>query len=387
MTPQAVPTSSAIGKPSKRRLPVLDGLRGVAALIVVAFHIFDIDAVNSVFHGYLAVDFFFMLSGYVMGYAYDDRWSAMSLGSFLRRRIIRLHPMVVIGTLIGTVCFYFGASAFFPLVEKTSAGALALATLMGVLLIPSVKSMDIRGWGEAYTLNAPAWSLLFEYIANVAYALWIRKFRLRMLGALSAVFAGLLAVVILTSATGTISFGWLFTADHFWRGMVRLLFPFLTGLFLFRCGRTLRVKHAGIAAALALTAALAAPRVGPASIPWMNGVYEWLVIIALMPVIVLVGAGAGPLSRAGEKVCDFLGELSYPLYLVHYPLHYVWFVWLTEHKPAWGLKLAVGTGVYALCVALGWTVMRFADMPVRRRLARFARQSGRAAVAPFHSPR
>src|SRR5215471_16720837 len=95
---------------TKTRLPVLDGLRGVAALIVVAFHIFDSDPVNRVNHGYLAVDFFFMLSGYVTGFAYDDRWGTMSIGYFIKRRLVRLHPMVVIGAILGAIFYYFSAS-------------------------------------------------------------------------------------------------------------------------------------------------------------------------------------------------------------------------------------------------------------------------------------
>lgn len=361
------------GKSRKVRLPILDGLRGVAALIVVAYHIFDSDPVNLVNHGYLAVDFFFMLSGYVMGYAYDDRWGSMSLGSFLRRRLVRLHPMVVIGSVIGAICFYFGASALFPLVDRTSFGMLLLSTLLGALLIPSVKSMDVRGWGESYPLNGPAWSLFFEYLANLAYALWVRRFSLRTLGILSAVFAALLAYVVLGSKAGTVSFGWLPTGEHLWKGTVRVLFPFLTGLFLFRLGRTIRMKHAMVLTALALLIALPMPRVGPDALPWVNGLYECFILILLLPVIVLIGAGSQPVTRFGERACEFLGELSYPLYLVHYPIHYVFFSWLSNHKPAWGTKLPVAIGVYVSCVLLGYGVMRWVDAPIRRRLARFAR--------------
>ena len=61
-------------------------------------------------HGYLAVDFFFMLSGFVISYAYDDRWGKLSLGEFFKRRLIRLHPMVVMGVLIGVVAYVVGGS-------------------------------------------------------------------------------------------------------------------------------------------------------------------------------------------------------------------------------------------------------------------------------------
>ncbi|BCU79297.1 acyltransferase [Luteolibacter sp. LG18] len=357
------------GKSSKSRLPILDGLRGVAALIVVAYHIFDSDPVNLVNHGYLAVDFFFMLSGYVMGYAYDDRWSTMSLGSFFKRRLIRLHPMVVMGSILGAVFFYFGACGLFPLVDGTSFGMLLLSTLMGALLIPSVKSVDVRGVGEAYPLNGPAWSLFFEYLANVAYAFGLRKFSCRALGILSVMLAVLLGYVILTNPAGTISYGWMFNGEHVWKGMVRMLFPFVTGLFLFRLGRTFQMKHALLLTSLLLLIALPMPRVGPAAAPWVNGLYECCIILLLLPAIVLIGAGSQPLTRFGEKVCDFLGELSYPLYLTHYPIHYVFYAWLNHRQPDWSLKAPVAIGVYLASLLAGYVVMRFLDTPIRSRLA------------------
>ena len=86
---------------SKQRYEILDGLRGVAAIIVIIFHFFELysfgnPAKQIVNHGYLAVDFFYVLSGFVIGYAYDDRWDRMSYWDFYKRRLIRLHPMVII---------------------------------------------------------------------------------------------------------------------------------------------------------------------------------------------------------------------------------------------------------------------------------------------------
>ena len=84
---------------SKPHYEILDGLRGVAAVMVVAFHLLEAHSggnhLNQIInHGYLAVDFFFMLSGFVIGYAYDYRWNRMSTGTFFKRRLIRLQPMV-----------------------------------------------------------------------------------------------------------------------------------------------------------------------------------------------------------------------------------------------------------------------------------------------------
>ena len=98
--------------PSKPRYEILDGLRGVAALLVVAFHLFETyskgPAYQIINHGYLAVDFFFALSGFVIGYAYDDRWDRMTTWGFFKRRLVRLQPMVIMGTLVGACLYFFG---------------------------------------------------------------------------------------------------------------------------------------------------------------------------------------------------------------------------------------------------------------------------------------
>lgn len=365
-TPSTLPVTE---KSSKGRLLILDGLRGVAALIVVAYHIFDSDPVNPVNHGYLAVDFFFMLSGYVMGYAYDERWKMMSIGYFLKRRFIRLHPMVVIGTIIGAFCFYFSASSLFGLVNQTSFGMLVISSCLGVLLIPSLKSMDVRGWGESYPLNGPMWSLFFEYIGNMAYALWLRKLSRFTLGILLAVLGILMTYMAVSGKTGSVAYGWLFTQEHVFKGILRMLFPFVAGLFLFRLGKTLSLKHAMIFTSLLLITALLMPRVGPDAKPWVNGLYECFVIIILLPIIVMIGAGSKLATSFGGKVCHFLGELSYPLYLAHYPILYVFYGWLSNTKPAWNVKIPAAIGAYSLCILTGWVIMRFVDTPIRKRLA------------------
>ena len=119
---------------SKPHYEILDGLRGVAAVMVVAFHLLEAHSGGNhleqiINHGYLAVDFFFMLSGFVIGYAYDDRWSRMSIGTFFKRRIIRLHPMVIVGSIVGAVFFYFQESPCFPAIQDTSVGTMLLVML------------------------------------------------------------------------------------------------------------------------------------------------------------------------------------------------------------------------------------------------------------------
>lgn len=179
--------SSAAFADTKPHYAILDGLRGVAAIMVVWFHIFEAYATShldqKINHGYLAVDFFFILSGFVIGYAYDDRWKTMTAKDFIKRRIIRLHPMVVMGAVIGAIVFYFQGCPVWD-VAKVTVGALFVATFINALLIPATPGTEIRGLGEMYPLNGPSWSLFFEYIGNILYALFIRKFSTAMLALL-----------------------------------------------------------------------------------------------------------------------------------------------------------------------------------------------------------
>jgi peptidoglycan/LPS O-acetylase OafA/YrhL len=156
---------------SKKHYEILDGLRGVAAVMVVSFHLLETHSTSHldqiINHGYLAVDFFYVLSGFVIGYAYDDRWGKMTVGGFFKRRLIRLHPMVVMGMIIGALGFYFQACGMWPGISQTPLWKMLLIMLIGFTLLPVPLSMDIRGWHEMHPLNGPGWSLFFVYIANI----------------------------------------------------------------------------------------------------------------------------------------------------------------------------------------------------------------------------
>src|ERR1700712_4747143 len=121
---------------TKPHYQILDGLRGVAAIIVVFFHLAEplsssrLD--NIVNHGYLAVDFFFLLSGFVIGYAYDDRWGRMTAWEFCKRRLIRLHPMIVVAMIVGAVMFYAGQGAIFPNIDKTPLWLMLVVMVIGM---------------------------------------------------------------------------------------------------------------------------------------------------------------------------------------------------------------------------------------------------------------
>src|SRR5918993_1246032 len=234
--------SSATFADTKKHYNILDGLRGVAALTVVIFHILETftdgnHAKQIINHGYLAVDFFFLLSGFVVGYAYDDRWGKMKLADFFKRRLIRLHPMIIIGSLIGAVTFYWQDSSFFPHINEVSLGKLLLVMSIGFTLLPLPVSMDIRGWQEMHPLNGPAWSLFFEYIANILYALFVRKFSNSLLSSLVVIAGAILIHYAVTSSTGDLIGGWSLEPTQFRIGVTRLLYPFFAGLLLQRLAR------------------------------------------------------------------------------------------------------------------------------------------------------
>ncbi len=133
---------------TKPHYQILDGLRGVASVIVVAFHLFEAHATSPpdqvINHGYLAVDFFFLLSGFVIGYAYYDQWGTMSTMDFFKLHLVRLQPMVVMGMIVGAACFYFQGSAMWPLISQVPVWKMLLVMLVGFTLIPLPPSMDIR---------------------------------------------------------------------------------------------------------------------------------------------------------------------------------------------------------------------------------------------------
>ena len=372
---------------TKRHYPVLDGLRGVAALTVVAFHLCEAHAVNRfaqvINHGYLAVDFFFLLSGFVIGYAYDDRWTRMSAAEFFKRRLIRLHPMIVVAMVIGALAFYFQGGSFFPMIPDTPLWRVLLIMVIGMTLLPVPPSMDLRGWGEMHPLNGPAWSLFFEYVANVLYAFVLRRLPNRVLAVLALLAGAVLVHYLLLGPNGDVIGGWSLEPVQFQLGLTRLMYPFYAGLLLSRVVRPGRVKHGFAWSAAILFAALALPRVGGPATLWMNGLYEAACIVVVFPAVIWLGAGA----HAGERtrrVCAALGGLSYPLYIVHYPFVYTYTAWVNEHHLPLRAGLPVAVATFCACVALAWLLLKYYDEPIRAWLTRrwMARQPFRVAPAP-----
>lgn len=373
---------------SKPRYEILDGLRGVAALLVVAFHLLETysggPAGQIINHGYLAVDFFFVLSGFVIGYAYDDRWGKMSIGTFFKRRLTRLHPMVVAGTLIGAALFFFAGTAF-PKTIEIEGWKFALCLVMGLLMIPCGLGLDIRGWGETNSFNGPNWSLTYEYVANILYAFIFRHLPKAVLAVLCAVCA----VFTLDLTLGWDIFGlfpngpqynviggWSLTTQQIYVGFARLLYPFLCGLLISRIlpsrrsesnpsGSPLHLKGGFWWCALAIAVIFSVPCIGGRQCLW-DGLYQAVCILILFPLLVLAGAGSKTTDAKSTAVCKWMGEISYPLYITHFPLIYMQLNWVAEHPaaPLWQ-HISVSSGVFFVAVILAWGLLKIYDTPVR----------------------
>ena len=364
---------------SKPHYALLDGLRGVAALLVVWYHVFEgyqfagnkpiIDFIN---HGYLAVDFFFILSGFVIGYAYDDRWGkSLTLGNFFKRRLVRLHPMVVMGAVIGAVSFFCTGMERWDGTHSTVALTL-LAMLCGCLMIPAVPGMprEVRGNGEMFPLNGPCWSLFFEYIGNIVYAFILRRLPTKALAVVSAALCCALAWFAVTdqSGYGSIGVGWTIDGVNVLGGSLRMLCPFTLGILLSRVFKPMRqARGAFWICAVVLLVLFHVPFIeGGAPLSW-NGVFEAVCIIGVFPVLVWLAASGKTTDAASTRICKFLGDISFPLYIVHYPLMYAFYLWLMKTKQyTFGETWQVALVVVACSIVLAWLCLKLYDEPVRR---------------------
>lgn len=365
--------SSAAFADTKPHYNILDGLRGIAAITVVCFHLFEAFATShldqSINHGYLAVDFFFILSGFVVGYAYDDRWKTMKTKDFLKRRIIRLQPMVIMGAVIGACVFYFQGCPVWD-VSQVTVGALLVATLLNALMIPATPGLEIRGLGEMYPLNGPTWSLFFEYIGNILYALIIRKLSTISLAVLVAVAGCGLATFAIFGPYGDICAGFQLTETEFTGGFLRLLFSFSAGLLLCRIFKSIHIKGAFWLCSLSVIILLSIPRIGGAEHLWMNGVYDTLCCVAFFPLIVFLGASGKTTDKYTIRICKFLGDISYPLYMVHYPFIYLYYAWVKNENLTFRESLPGAIALVIGSILLAYACMRFYDEPIRKYLTK-----------------
>ncbi len=365
---------------TKPHYNLLDGLRGVAAIMVLWYHIFEgyafaegrgIDTFN---HGYLAVDFFFILSGFVISYAYDDRWhSSMTLGGFFKRRLIRLHPMLVMGAIIGCITFCIQGCVKWN-GSSTATWQIILALVLSMLFIPAYPGAthEVRGNGEMFPLNGPSWSLFFEYIGNIIYALFIRRLSNRLLALFVAVTGVLFTIFAIFNISGyeNIGVGWTLDNVNFFGGTLRMLFPFSLGMLLSRNFKPVKIRGIFWLSSVALFLLFSVPFIPSVNNLCINGIYEIFCISVAFPLIVWLGASGCTSDKYSTKVCGFLGNISYPLYITHYPIMYLFYAWLIDNKLyTFGNTWHVAIGVILFNILMAYACLKFYDEPIRKKLA------------------
>ncbi len=366
---------------TKAHYDLLDGLRGVAALMVIWYHVFEgfafasNSAIETLNHGYLAVDFFFILSGFVIGYAYDDRWGkSLSMKDFFKRRLIRLHPMVIMGAVLGAITFCIQGSVQWD-GTHIAISMIMLSLLCTIFFIPAMPGVgyEVRGNGEMFPLNGPCWSLFFEYIGNILYALFIRRLSNKAL----TVFVVLLGVALAAFAVfnvstyGNIGVGWTLDGVNFLGGSLRMLFPFSLGMLMSRNFKPMKVKGAFWICTIALIALFSVPYLEGLEPLCMNGVYEAFCVIVAFPIILWIGASGTTTDKQSTKICKFLGDISYPVYVIHYPLMYLFYAWLIENQlytlgETWHVALCV----FILSIILAYLCLKLYDEPICKYLAK-----------------
>lgn len=373
---------SATFSDSKPHYDILDGLRGVAAILVLWYHVFEgyafaggapiIEMPN---HAYLAVDFFFILSGFVIAYAYDDRiGKSMPLGNFFKRRLIRLHPMVVLGAVFGVITFLMQGSVQWDGTHIMTS-AVMIALLCAMFFIPAVPGCyyEIRGNGEMFPLNGPAWSLFFEYIGNILYALFIHRFSNRALAIWTALMGIGLGFFTLTdfSGYGNLGVGWTLDATNFIGGLLRMLFPFSLGMLVFRHFKPAKIRGAFWICSLILFVLFHVPFIPGLAPICYNGLFEMICITFVFPLLVWLGASGSMTDRFSSGVCKFLGDISFPVYIIHYPLYYLFYAWLIKNQYyTFGQTWITAILLIAGNIVLAWCCLKIYDEPVRRYLSK-----------------
>jgi peptidoglycan/LPS O-acetylase OafA/YrhL len=341
-------------KPMKKHYEALDGLRGVAAVSVLLFHLGHwLNAPWLATNSHLAVDLFFCLSGFVLPVAYWKRRDTLSLLSFIRIRAIRLMPLIMLGAVV--------SAAYVVLKVRTEhlpvpASAIALAAFGSLFNIPTFGAPHDIGGPMVFPLNGPQFTLFLEFVVNIAWWALRRAPQMLPIGATVVACAMLMAVLGIGGDT----------ERSFLLGFPRVGLSFALGLMLYHLRERLAPSRAVtgalfVASGLATLALFFMPVRAP---PWLA--LGWIVVVS--PLLVLSGARL-KLRRSWADAALLLGALSYPVYALHYPI----FCWVNGlYRARFGAQdLLVEAPLVVAVVLLGaYGALSGYDEPMRRALSR-----------------
>jgi peptidoglycan/LPS O-acetylase OafA/YrhL len=331
----------------------LDALRGLAALTVLLYHIGPVIRPDKSFApgGYLAVDFFFLLSGFVIAQAYDARLAGgMTFGRFAMLRIIRMYPMLFAGFLIGCIKPILMILLHYQTAPQV--GDLLGSMAANLLVLPAPAATI----GAAFPINAPMWSLFFELVINFVYALVLVEAPAWVLGGIIAVSGVVIGFGVFTHPDLNLGWGW----SNMIYGFARVSFSFPIGLLAFRLGAARRRKPTPLAFAPMVL------MVGVMLLPPATGFRSYLdaaILLVVFPLLLWWSVGMEmPLRLA--PAASFIGDLSYPLYAIHFPM-----LVLTMAVLHTATEVTV-TIFAAVALTAAFIAMKFYDKPVRRWLMR-----------------
>lgn len=282
------------------RLYTLDAMRGLAAIVVMLWHTTETKPLIG--NGYLSVDFFFALSGFVLAKAYESKLaSGLSRAKFIKIRVLRLYPMYFLGMLIGIVAVVAKAIGS----HATPAVPIAPAVAYGIFMLPAV------GLQTLFPLNTPSWSLFFELLINVVFCLLLVRISKSIIIAVCLISGGVMAWATLSVGNADFGFNWATSP----LGLVRVTFGFSVGLLIWR----LNIAHFSRRSWLALLPMGLLLILLVAPVPdALRGIYAAAFVLIATPSLLMMGA-IWQAPSAIRPLCNVSGELSYPLYAIHRP--------------------------------------------------------------------
>ncbi|AYD00805.1 acyltransferase [Neorhizobium sp. NCHU2750] len=341
------------------RFVLLDGLRGIAALFIIQRHAEPLigEALPS---SYLGVDLFFALSGFVLAHAYGPALveGRMSVGRFMKARLMRLYPLYAIGLMLVTAYYIHMYFAGLPVMaeERVVPDELALAFVTGLLFLPSPITISFNA---ALFLVHPAWSLFNELVANVVFALRGAKAGLRPVLVVIGISALLLVVAALQFERLHAGFRW----PEMYAGMARVFFSFSVGMLIYRYRRkVMQVRPFQSLACLALlVGVLASPT--PKDMRW---IFDLTIVFLVWPALLYWASAIVP-GRRTASVAGLLGTASYAVYVLHVPLlFWAQVIWPEVNDPA--ATPYAGLTLVALILAISWGLTVWFDQPFQKLL-------------------
>lgn len=325
---------------------MLDGYRGAAAVAVLLFHATAKQSPWIAAHGYLAVDFFFCLSGFIVASAYEARLKG-SLGpaTFMLLRVQRLYPLVAVGAILGATLL----PSHYPV------PGLVPPLISGLLLLPVPLGSQL----PLIAANPVSWSLLLELAANLLYALclpWLTTARLCLL-----TYASFFLLAVMALGYGNLDVGALWS--NAMGGPPRVIFSFFAGVTIHRARVSGWLRGRGLPPTVGLPLLmliLMLPHQGA----WMP-LIDLLSVGLIFPAIVAGGIDSEP--GRWQKACALAGALSYPAYILQGGLYPV----IAAAPGEWGLAglaaTAASFGLVATYLGFAWTILKLIDQPIQRR--------------------